>query len=206
MTESEKNSTHAATWAESRDGNSDRQGAYSFTDSIMDSPEIQDHFAYLVNSGIPLDVIERHRRDGLSYEQQAEAVAAMISRGESLDEIIGEETGEPPEAQPPPSPSLSIISAVDLQRQDIPPLKWTVEGFLPTGTAVWASPPKFGKSWAALDLCLSVTTGGRFLGYRCNKSGALYLCLEDSLRRVRSRMEKLLAGACQRWSMAAAAQ
>lgn len=59
-----------------------------------------------MNSGLPLDVIERHRRDGLSYEQQAQAVSAMIARGGSLDEIIGEETGtiQPEDSRPPFAP------------------------------------------------------------------------------------------------------
>lgn len=141
-----------------------------------------------------MDRLQRYMSDRIPLDEVAEAVKNMLDRGMTIEEIIAQDCGE---QLPPPSekPSLSTISAVDLRRQDIPPLKWTVEELLPTGTAVWASPPKFGKSWAALDLCLSVTTGGQFLGYRCNKSGALYLCLEDSLRRVRSRMEKLLAGA-----------
>ena len=47
-------------------------------------------------------MIEKHRRDGLSYEQQAQAVASMIARGEPLDEIIGEETGtiQPEDSRP----------------------------------------------------------------------------------------------------------
>lgn len=36
--------------------------------------------------------------------------------------------------------------------------------------------------------------GEEFLGYRTNKCGCLYLALEDSRRRLKSRMNKLLAG------------
>lgn len=155
---------------------------------------MQDHFAYLVNSGIPLSVIERHVKDGLSYEMQAQALKSMLDRGLSLSEIIGEETGEPPEAQPPPSPSLSTISAEDLQKMEIPPVRWVVQDLFPAGLNLLASPPKYGKSWMMLDLCLAVASGGRFLNYQANKADCLYLALEDSLRRIKARIGKLLAG------------
>lgn len=91
-------------------------------------------------------------------------------------------------------PSLESISAVDLQQKDIPPIRWIVQDLLPAGLNILASPPKYGKSWQVLDLCLSVASGGRFLGYETNTSGCLYLALEDSQRRLKSRMVTLLAG------------
>lgn len=45
---------------------------------------------------------------------------------------------------------------------------------------ILASPPKYGKSWMVLALCLAVAIGGRFLEYSTNKCGCLYLALEDS--------------------------
>lgn len=94
----------------------------------------------------------------------------------------------------PPKPSLSTISAADLQRKDLPPIKFIVDKFLTVGLSILASPPKYGKSWMALDLGLSVTSGGRFLGYQTNRAEVLYLALEDSERRLKTRMCKLLAG------------
>lgn len=194
MGESEKNSTHAATWAEGGDGNSDRQGANSLSNSITDGLEIQDHFAYLLNVGIPLDVVQKYQQEGLSCEELAAAVKSMLERGRTIAEIIGEETGEPPEAQPPPTPSLSTVNAADLQKMEIPPVRWVVKDLFPAGLNLIASPPKYGKSWMVLDLCLAVAAGGRFLSYQTNKADCLYLALEDSLRRIKSRMGKLLAG------------
>lgn len=100
------------------------------------------------------------------------------------------------DAQPPAEapPMLSTISAASLQRKDIPPIRWIVENLIPAGLNILASPPKYGKSWAVLDLGLSVTAGGRFLGYQTNPCEVLYLALEDSERRLKSRMIKLLAG------------
>lgn len=100
------------------------------------------------------------------------------------------------DAQPPAEapPMLSTISAAALQGKDIPPIRWIVENLIPAGLNILASPPKYGKSWAVLDLGLAVTAGGRFLGYQTNPCEVLYLALEDSERRLKSRMIKLLAG------------
>lgn len=91
-------------------------------------------------------------------------------------------------------PTLGAISARDLQKKDIPPQRFILEKMLVIGLTILASPPKYGKSWFALNLCLSVASGSRVLGYRTAKTGCLYLALEDSERRIKSRMEKLLGG------------
>lgn len=86
---------------------------------------------------------------------------------------------------------LSTISAVDLQRKNLPPIRWIVQDLIPAGFTLLASPPKFGKSWMAMDLCISVAIGGNFLGYKCQKAGCLYLALEDSERRLKTRLGKI---------------
>lgn len=100
------------------------------------------------------------------------------------------------DAQPPAEapPMLSTVSAVDLQQQSIPPIKWVMQDLIPAGLTVLASPPKLGKSWLAMALCLATAAGGRVLAHRCYQSGTLYLALEDSERRLKSRLEKLLNG------------
>lgn len=113
-----------------------------------------------------------------------EQYADEIRRGLTAD--------APPPAEAPPM--LSTISAAALQGKDIPPIRWIVENLIPAGLNILASPPKYGKSWAVLDLGLAVTAGGRFLGYQTNPCEVLYLALEDSERRLKSRMMKLLAG------------
>lgn len=121
-------------------------------------------------------------------QQDFTQYADEIRRG-----LIEDATAPPPEAEPP-KPSLSTISAADLQRKDIPPIRFIVDKLLTVGLNILASPPKYGKSWLCLDLGLSVTAGGRFLGYQTNRAEVLYLALEDSERRLKARMGKLLAG------------
>ena len=95
---------------------------------------------------------------------------------------------------PKQRPTLETITAADLQQKDIPPIHFIVNNLLSVGLNILASPPKYGKSWMMLALCLAVASGGRFLGYTTNQCGCLYLALEDSQRRLKARMDKLLAG------------
>lgn len=93
-----------------------------------------------------------------------------------------------------PPPELEITSANDLMEMDLPPVEFIVEKILPTGLTLLVSPPKYGKSWACLDLGISVASGGYFMGHKCHKAGCLYLSLEDSNNRLRDRLNKILAG------------
>ena len=84
------------------------------------------------------------------------------------------------------------ISTRTLLRKELSPLRYIVEDLLPQGLAMLASPPKYGKSWMALDLCLSVAMGEPFLGHKTFQCDTLYLALEDSDRRLQARIYKVL--------------
>jgi RecA-family ATPase len=90
--------------------------------------------------------------------------------------------------------TLSVVSSRELQQQELSPLIFIVEGILPQGLAVMAAPSKYGKSWMALDLCLSVALGHSFMGRNTQAGDSLYLALEDGLRRLKHRQELLLQG------------
>lgn len=89
------------------------------------------------------------------------------------------------------SPELNVHSARDLQEKDLPPIRWIVVDMIPQGLTLLASPPKYGKSWWVLDLCLSVAAGDRFMNHSTEKSGCLYLALEDSENRLQNRINRL---------------
>lgn len=76
-------------------------------------------------------------------------------------------------------PAWKYISAYDLQHKEFPETYFAVEGMIPEGETVIAAPPKTGKSWLMLDMCLKVAKGEPFLGFDTNKSDTLYLALED---------------------------
>ena len=89
------------------------------------------------------------------------------------------------------APELKVKSARELQEERLPPIRWIVSGMIPQGLTLLASPPKYGKSWWVLDLCLSVCAGDRFMGHYTEKSGCLYLALEDSENRLQDRINRL---------------
>lgn len=89
---------------------------------------------------------------------------------------------------------LDTIPAEVLQVKEIPDITFVVVDMIPQGLSLLASPPKYGKSWFVLDLCLSVAAGESFLNHQTVKKGCLYLALEDSERRLKDRMNKVLAG------------
>lgn len=148
----------------------------------------KDKISFLTEIGMPLADIHKYQDDGMTLDEIVEAARDLIARGEPIADP------EPGNSGQGPPHVLDTITAADLQKKDIPPIKFIVEGLIPTGLNILASPPKYGKSWMVLALCLAVAVGGRFLGYNTNKYGCLYLALEDGQRRLKSRMNKLLAG------------
>lgn len=76
-------------------------------------------------------------------------------------------------------PKLSAMSAYELQNKVFGERYYAVADMIPEGETVIAAPPKTGKSWLMLDMCLQVAKGEPFLGFATNKSDTLYLALED---------------------------
>lgn len=76
-------------------------------------------------------------------------------------------------------PQVTAISSKDLQQKQFSETYYAVEGMIPEGETVIAAPPKTGKSWLMLDMCLKVAKGERFLAFETRKSDTLYLALED---------------------------
>lgn len=76
-------------------------------------------------------------------------------------------------------PKLSAISAYDLQNKVFEERYYAVQNMIPEGETIIAAPPKTGKSWLMLDMCLKVAEGKNFLGFESKQSDTLYLALED---------------------------
>jgi len=86
------------------------------------------------------------------------------------------------------------FTAAQLQFMQFPPISWIVPNIIPAeGVTLLCSKPKFGKSWLAYDLCIACTTDRFTLGtIKPAQGDVLYLALEDSKRRLRRRITKLL--------------
>ena len=83
---------------------------------------------------------------------------------------------------------LEVRSAQDLLVSPLEGVAWLVEELITTGLVVLAGTPKVGKSWLSLDLSVSVSTGQPFLDHATERSGVLYLCLEDTYGRIQNRL------------------
>jgi hypothetical protein len=88
---------------------------------------------------------------------------------------------------------VETFTAADLMKMTLPEPRWAVNGVLPEGLSILAGKPKLGKSWLALGFALAVASGGTALGsVAVEKGDVLYLALEDTRRRLQSRLNKLL--------------
>ncbi len=145
-------------------------------------PELPEH-------GDTTDIVEHIKDGAVEIVNLAMHTEEWAPRREEIKQQIEQyiDTGKGGTVE-----KLRTISAQELQQKEIPPARFVVVDMLPQGLSMLASPPKYGKSWFVLDLCLSVASGNLFLNHRTNKSGCLYLALEDSERRLKDRMSKLL--------------
>ena len=136
--------------------------------------------------------------DRKSFEEllKSGALEDMLEDQEEMtNEITEEHVADPVEPEEQPAyPKLNTFSATDLQNTNDTPIHFIIENLLTPGLSILASPPKYGKSWMVLALCIAVASGEKFLGHPTNRCGCLYLALEDSRTRLKSRLEKLLAG------------
>jgi RecA-family ATPase len=101
------------------------------------------------------------------------------------------------EADPFAPPKRRVAwSATDLMAAEFPEPKWAVPGMICEGVNLFCGPPKVGKSWASLGLGLDIAAGTQAFGsIPVNQGEVLYLALEDTARRLQSRMRTLLDGA-----------
>lgn len=85
--------------------------------------------------------------------------------------------------------SVQLTNGNDLIRKSFKPIKWAVDGFLPSGCTILGGNPKAGKSILALHLALAVALGGMALGkIKVQQGDVLYLALEDGQRRLQERI------------------
>jgi hypothetical protein len=95
----------------------------------------------------------------------------------------------------------AVKTAKMLQSMTFAPLKYIVPNLIVEGLVILAGKPKVGKSWAALDIALSVADGRYTLGDRkCAQGTVLYLALEDGERRMKRRITKLLPTFNGKWT------
>lgn len=86
---------------------------------------------------------------------------------------------------------LKIYSSEYIMNTPMKPIEYCVDGLISQGLFILAGAPKVGKSWLALDVCLSIAKGEKVLGKATSCGHAVYLSLEDSLIRLQNRLYEL---------------
>jgi hypothetical protein len=84
-------------------------------------------------------------------------------------------------------------TAAELMATTFPEPRWAVPDLVAEGLTLLASPPKTGKSWLSLGLGVAIASGGIAFGRVPVEQGeVLLLALEDTPRRLKSRLGKIL--------------
>jgi hypothetical protein len=92
------------------------------------------------------------------------------------------------------------VLASDLKGLIFDPVRYVLPGYISEGVTILAGKPKVGKSWLTLDLCIAVAAGRFTLGtIKPAQGDVLYLALEDTKRRLKKRIAKLLSSAGSVW-------
>ena len=86
---------------------------------------------------------------------------------------------------------LAVIDGETLSDMRLPPAQFCVQSLLQPGVTILGGAPKVGKSWLVLDLCVRIARGEPFFGMPTRQGTVLYLCLEDTTRRIQQRLLSL---------------
>lgn len=90
---------------------------------------------------------------------------------------------------------IKLISAEELQKKEIIPLKWIVKDLLPEGLTILAGSPKHGKSLFAMNVAIAVATGRQLMNkFETSQGKILYLPFEDGERRFQKRINDISKG------------
>jgi hypothetical protein len=90
-------------------------------------------------------------------------------------------------------PRVVPICAIDLLAKQLPDPRFIVPGYIAEGLTILAGRPKVGKSRLALGIAIAIASGGLALGtVKVDAGSVLYLALEDTERRLQSRIKQVL--------------
>jgi hypothetical protein len=122
-----------------------------------------------------------------------EAKSGGAAPAYSLSKPGARADGRPSSPGSIPRKRPTLTSGAKLLDMQFEPVRYVVPNYIAEGATILAGRPKLGKSWLALEMAIAVATGGTCLGgVECEQGDVLYLALEDNLRRLQSRMDRLM--------------
>ena len=84
--------------------------------------------------------------------------------------------------------TLNTIDGETLMSTPMEPMSFVVDLLISQGLHILAGAPKVGKSWLALWLATTIAKGDPVWDLPTKQGTTLYLCLEDSVRRIQNRL------------------
>lgn len=140
--------------------------------------------------------------DGIAAERKAEGEPESTTFSDTLAETVDKVKDERLTSDKGGVlrwfvPCVDVVDVSELQDKTLPPMKWLIDDLLPVGGVVMLSAkPKMGKSFLAMQLALTVASGGKFLGFQAEeKHEVLYIDLETSQRSMKNRISMMTADA-----------
>lgn len=133
-----------------------------------------DALAYLLDHGVPLDEVQKNLSEGISTEEQAQAVKNMVERGE----------WERPQEKDRPC----LVKASQIPYE---PPRWTLAPYIQRGKGTLIQgDPGTGKTAFVCGIAAHITTGKPLLDLPIETPGdVLMLSVEDDLPVLRGRIE-----------------
>jgi RecA-family ATPase len=87
-----------------------------------------------------------------------------------------------------------FYTAAELLKTEFPEPRWAVHGLLTDGLNILAGKPKQGKSILALNFAVAVAAEQKALNkFRTKKGTVICFALEDTFRRIKARLEKIMS-------------
>jgi hypothetical protein len=134
---------------------------------------------------------EIYTQGGGTGHQRGNGTGQTGSIGQREAQTTKQKRSQGPQGEP--VLSIKTVTARELGNKDFPPRCWAVPDLITDGITILAGKPKAGKSWLALDIGVAVATAGMALGkIQVEQGEVLYLALEDSERRLKERLEKIV--------------
>jgi RecA-family ATPase len=127
----------------------------------------------------------------------ASLVCTAIEQGEAVDQVLGRLQEQQESLTQAHSPQEKLfLPAPKFVAQAPQSINWLVEGVIERGANGFiAAPPKAGKSWATIDLALSLALGCDWLGFRVPEAVKVALISrEDNPSLTAWRIRKLFGG------------
>lgn len=125
-----------------------------------------------------------------SHQGQHAKISGDVHESNGSREGTPATTGKPPGKR---KQRIALSTFRQLQNENIPPIHWIITDLLAPGLHVLAGRPKSGKSWFVFYMVLMVAMGRWVMGqYPVKAQGVLYISLEDTKRRLKTRLAKLL--------------